>query len=81
MGEHIADLRDPQPGNETDGLYEWEFRAWSAVGLSAIANQQQSLTLPGGYLMWNATWPGEERGKSLESAVNSFLSAGELLSR
>jgi hypothetical protein len=81
MGEHIADLRRPHPGSGNIGLYELEYTAWAATTLSAVATGQKTLMVPGGYLLWNASWAPADRNKSLNDALTKFLASQELLTR
>jgi hypothetical protein len=73
VGTHIADLRDPKSTAAQSTPFEAEHRAWQTTVLSTIAGQQKTLTLPGGYLLWNGLWPGEERSKKVDDAITSFL--------
>lgn len=73
VGTHIADLRDPKITAAQSTPFESEYRAWQTTVLSSIAGQQKTLTLPGGYLLWNGSWPNEERGKKVDDAIRSFL--------
>ena len=81
MGQHVADLRNPEKGFEQAGPYELEFRAWSTVVLSALAYGQKTLTLPGGTLLWNSTWATADKNNLLNGALKDFLSDVELLGR
>ena len=73
IGTHIADLRDPKSTAAQSTPFESEYRAWQTTVLSSVASQQKTLTLPGGYLLWNGSWPNEERGKRVDDAITSFL--------
>jgi hypothetical protein len=73
VGTHIADLRDPKSTTAQSTPFESEYRAWQTTVLSSIAGQQKTLTLPGGYLLWNGSWPNEERSKRVADAISSFL--------
>ena len=71
-GSQIADIRSaPSAGRKTD-VYDLEDYAWQTAVLTAVANQQKSLTLPGGYLLWNAAWPPAERNKSIDDALGKL---------
>jgi hypothetical protein len=70
IGTHIADIRGTQPSATTS---QAEFLAWHVTVLSAIALHQKMLTLPGGFVAWNATWAAAERTKMSEDAITSFL--------
>ena len=75
VGEHIADLRDPQSNVAESTAYGLEYRAWQTTVLSAVASQQKTLTLPGGYLLWNSTWPATDRSEMVDEGVANFLKA------
>jgi hypothetical protein len=81
MGQHVADLRDPEKGFEEAGIYELEFRGWSATSLSIMAYGQKILTLPGGYVLWNAAWPAADRNANVTDSIKGYLGTEELLSR
>jgi hypothetical protein len=81
LGEHIADLRNPEQGIETTGMYQLEFRAWVTTELSAIGARQKTLMLPGGYLIWSSAWPTASLNKNTKDALTSFLSNEELLAK
>jgi hypothetical protein len=73
VGTHIADVRDPQFSAAEANAYDLEYRAWQTTVLGAIAFQQRTLTLPGGYLVWNAAWPAPDRSKMVDKEIASFL--------
>jgi len=81
MGQHVADLRDPEKGFEESGIYELEFRGWSATSLSIVAFGQKVLTLPGGYVLWNAAWPAADRSANITESIKGYLGTEELLTR
>ena len=81
VGQHVADLRDPEKGFEDEGIYEMEFRAWNTTLLSVNAYGQKTLVLPGGYLVWNSTWSTSEKTSSVTEAIRGYLGTEELLSR
>ncbi len=81
MGQHVADLRDPEKGFEDAGIYELEFRGWSATSLSIVAWGQKVLTLPGGYVLWNAAWPASDKSANVTESIKGYLGTEELLSR
>ena len=70
VGTHIADLRDPSVAVTP---YELEYHAWVTTVLSAVAFQQKTLTLQGGYLIWNAAWLGADRNKMMNEGIESYL--------
>lgn len=73
VGTHIADVRDQQSAASASSVYELEYRAWQTTVLSAVAAQQKTLTLPGGYLLWNSAWPAADRNKMVDEGITSFL--------
>ncbi len=75
-GALVAQLRNPAPGTENDGLFEMEYRAWATTSFSAVASGQKTLTVYGGYLLWNAAWPQADRAQLLDTNLRSVL-AGE----
>jgi hypothetical protein len=77
MGEHVADIRDAQAASQT--LYSLENRAWITTALTAIGARQKSLTIPGGYLIWNAAWPPADINKLSSDALSEFLKNEALL--
>jgi len=81
LGEHIADLRNPEAGIETAGMYQLEYRAWMTTMLSAILTGQKTLMLPGGYVIWNSTWPTTSLNKNTDDALTGFLANEELLAK
>jgi hypothetical protein len=81
MGQHIADLRSPVPGNEDAPLFILEYNAWTMTAAAAVANGQKFLTLPGGYLLWSTTWPAADRTTMMDDTLKKFLGDEELLSR
>jgi hypothetical protein len=81
IGEHVADLRNPEPGIEAAGPYQLEFRGWVTTVLSAISMGQKSVTVPGGYLLWNSGWSNEAINTSTSAALTGFLSNETMLSK
>jgi hypothetical protein len=73
IGTHIADIRSPQSTNKKEDAYHMEDHAWQTTVLSAIGSRQKSLTLPGGYLVWDSAWPEADRSKMVEDAISRFL--------
>jgi hypothetical protein len=78
IGSHIADLRDPK---SPISAYDLEYRAWQTTVLSAVAGQQKTLTLPGGYLLWNSAWASADRGKMIDEGITAFLADWEALKK
>jgi hypothetical protein len=81
LGEHIADLRNPEAGIESAGMYQLEYRAWMTTMLSAILTGQKTLMLPGGYVIWNSTWPTANLNRNTDDALTGFLVNEESLTR
>jgi hypothetical protein len=73
IGLHIADLRNPEAGQESAGAYQLEFRAWVTTSLSAIGAGQKNLILPGGYLIWSSSWPTASLNGNSKNALEGFL--------
>jgi hypothetical protein len=70
IGTHIADLRD-EPNSRS--LLKLEAHAWAATVLATVNQKEKTLTLPGGYLLWNQGWSEAERQKGLPGALSGFL--------
>jgi hypothetical protein len=81
VGTHIADLREPQPAEAGANAYNLEYRAWQTTVLSAVAFQQKTLTLSGGYLVWNSAWPAADRSKMVDDGIASFLTDWAVLKK
>jgi len=78
-GENVANLRNPEPNDTSAGLYDLGAHAWMITILDAFASRQKTLTLPGGYLVWNSAWPQGEMNKKTGDAIDHFLQNEELL--
>jgi len=81
IGTHIADVRDPQMHAAEANTYELEYQAWLTTVLSVVASGQKTLTLSGGYLVWNSAWPAADRGKMVADGIASFLRDSEGLKK
>jgi hypothetical protein len=81
IGEHISELRNPDPGSENAPAYNLESDSWVITTITAVASGQKFLTLPGGYLVWNSTWAAADRNDKMEAALKDFLNNGAELSR
>lgn len=81
VGTHIADVRDPQFAAVEANAYDLEYRAWQTTVLTAVAFQQKTLTLSGGYLVWNSSWPATDRSKMVDAGIVSFLRNSALLKK
>jgi hypothetical protein len=73
VGTHIADIRGTHLTPTAASPYELEYRAWQTTVLSAVPSRQKTLTLPGGYLVWNSSWPAADRSKMVDEAISRFL--------
>jgi hypothetical protein len=56
VGTHIADIRSPSSVISNLLPYGAEFRAWQTSVLGAVASKAKTLTLPGGYLIYDKSW-------------------------
>lgn len=81
LGEHIADVRSPETGMESASFYQLEYRGWITTMLSAIGNGQKSLMLPGGYVIWNSSWPKADLNSNTQNALKGYLSEEAMLSK
>jgi hypothetical protein len=54
-------------------MFVAEYNAWTMTVLGAAMDQQKTLGLSGGYLLWNGTWPEGERNDSIDKALREFL--------
>jgi hypothetical protein len=81
MGEHISEIRDPAPGNESAPPYVLESDAWVVTAVSAAFSGQKFLTLPGGYVVWDANWPVADRTDKMEAVLKDFLTSEAALGR
>jgi hypothetical protein len=76
QGTLVASVRSPLSNTENDGLFEMEYRAWATTSFSAVATNQKTLTIYGGFIVWNIAWPVADRTKLLDEALKGAL-AGE----
>ena len=81
MGEHVSELRNPSPGNEAAPPYILESDAWVVTTVSAVVDGQKFLSLPGGYVIWDANWPAADRNDKMAAALKDFLLNGAMLSQ
>ena len=73
VGTHIADLREKGITNAA----EFESHAWEMVIFSVVATRQKTLTLPGGFVVWNASWAANERNKMVNDSLGTFVNSWE----
>jgi hypothetical protein len=81
MGDHIATLRTPPADAGEAQPFVIEYNAWVITAVSAAMAGQKTLTLPGGYLEWDVTWPADQRNDKMAGALKDFLANEALLSR
>jgi hypothetical protein len=79
IGEHVSELRSPAPGHESVPAYVLESDAWVLTAVSSVFGGQRFLTLPGGYLIWNSSWPGDVRNAKMADTLNDFLNNEAML--
>ena len=72
-GNHIADIRSAAAGIRDLGLYGAEFRAWQTSVLGAIAIKANTLTLPGGFVIFDRSWPNSDLSKNANGGISGFL--------
>ena len=73
VGTHIADIRSTTPGIQNLTLYGAEFRAWQTSVLNAIVVKTNTLTLPGGYIIYSQSWPSSDLGRNANGGISGFL--------
>jgi hypothetical protein len=78
-GTSIASLRNPEPDEVNAGFFDLETHAWTITALDTVGSGQNTLTLPGGYLLWNKAWTPESIIKNVNDAVEAVLLQEELL--
>lgn len=81
LGEHIADVRSPQPNISLPTLFDKEYQAWVTTTLQILATGQRTLTISGGYVLWNEFWTQAERQHNLDATISDFLRQQEMLTR
>jgi len=77
-GNHIADLKALAPGGEGAPMFVSEYNAWTMTVLGAAMDNQKTLGLPGGYLVWNQAWAEGERNDSIDKGLRDFLTSSAL---
>jgi hypothetical protein len=58
-----------------------EYEGWAITVLEAVGSRQRTLTLPGGYMLWNDGWPAADKQKLLDRSIQEYLLKVEFLSR
>ncbi len=81
MGQHIAEVRNPNPDGPIAPLYVMESNAWAITVSGAMASRQKTLTLNGGYVVWDATWTSSDISSNFSNAMNAYLTNQALLGR
>lgn len=81
LGEHIADLRKPPTDAPLNSIFDMEYQGWATTVLDAVGSRQRTLTLPGGYMLWNELWPAGDRQNLLERSIQDYLLKMEFLTR
>ncbi len=81
LGEHIADLRKPPADAPLNTMFDMEYQGWATTVLDAVGSRQRTLTLPGGYMLWNDSWPAADRQNMLERSIQDYLLKVEFLTR
>ena len=73
VGTHIADIRSTSMGISNLILYGSEFRAWQTSVLSGVSAKAKNLVLPGGYLIYDKSWPNSDLGKNANNGISGYL--------
>lgn len=81
MGEHVAEIRTPRPGNETAPPYILESDAWVVTTVAAATGGERFFSLPGGYVVWDASWSVADRNDKMAAVLKDFLLHEALLSQ
>ncbi|MGA2571523.1 MAG: hypothetical protein ABSF23_13470 [Terracidiphilus sp.] len=81
IGEHVSELRHPQPPNTAAPAIILEANAWAVSTLISITTNQKFLTLPGGYRIWDVNWPAAERNDRIDQVLKDYLAKQALLSQ
>jgi hypothetical protein len=80
-GTMIADLRNAQAATSYAGAYDFAYYAWQTAVAAAVGDHLQTLTLPGGYLIWNKAWAAADMEQNMDDNIKSYLEKQELLTR
>lgn len=81
LGQHIADIRTPSPDGPLTNLFALEYQAWATTMMDAVGSRQKTLTLPGGYMLWNEGWPQDRRQSLFEQGLQDYLLRVEMFAR
>jgi hypothetical protein len=81
LGTIIADQRDANAYAKYAGSYDFEYYSWQNTVLGALGDRLKTLTLPGGYIIWNKAWATVDLDKSMVDSIKSYLDKEEMLTR
>jgi hypothetical protein len=73
VGSNISDTRSGRRDVADENAFTLEYRAWQVATLGAISSRQKTLTLSGGYQVWNSDWAEADRGKMIDEAISGYL--------
>lgn len=77
-GHHIADLKAT---GDVPPPFVAEYNAWTMTVVGVAIDNQKTLALPGGELLWNAAWEQGSRNDNIDKALRDFLSKTAALSQ
>jgi len=81
LGHHVSDLRSPEIAQQTALPYILEYNAWMITTAASMGNGGKFLTLPGGFMVWNSSWPPADSTAKIVDAITNFLGKEAMLSR
>ena len=81
IGQHVVDLQRPLAANEEAPPYVVEYNSWVATTEAALASGAKFITLPGGNLMWNYKWPKDDQVTNMSSALTTFMTTEEMMTK
>ncbi|MDR3751134.1 MAG: hypothetical protein P4K94_06565 [Terracidiphilus sp.] len=73
IGKHAADVRAPLPGAAQANLFANEYNSWIITAEVAAINRQNSLSLPGGFEIWNTEWAADNPTEHVDEGVTGYL--------
>jgi hypothetical protein len=79
VGQRIADLR--QSTADAEPPFIVEYNAWSMAITSAVMSGQKTLTLSGGPLVWDLSWPQADRNGKMNEAITNYLNKFAAINR
>ncbi len=77
-GHHITDLK---ASGDVPPPFVAEYNAWTMTVLGAVIDNQKTMALPGGELVWNGAWAQGERNENIDKALRDYLSKTAALSQ